>query len=246
MRSKLIAANWKMNGSSGLIDEMLEVIKPLALKSDYEIVIFPPTILLSYIKNKLQNSNISFGAQNVHSEKSGAFTGETSAPLLQEFGAKWCIVGHSERRSIFGETDQFIRGKIKTLLEFGIRPLICVGESKLQREKGIHEEVIISQLDKAISRLGSEEQLLCTIAYEPIWAIGSGKTATQNQVNSMHRVIRKELVSLVSEPVADKMKIIYGGSVNSENIESFVSQSEIDGALVGGASLKTEFFKRIL
>ena len=246
MRSKLIAANWKMNGSSGLINEMLEVIKPLAIKSEYEVVIFPPTILLSYIKNKLKNSNISFGAQNVHSEKSGAFTGETSAPLLQESGAKWCIVGHSERRSLFGETDQFIRDKIKTLLEFGIRPLICVGESKLQREKGMHEEVIISQLASAISGLGSEDQLQCIVAYEPIWAIGSGKTATKDQVNSMHRAIRKELGSLASELVADKIKIIYGGSVNSENIESFVSQTEIDGALVGGASLETKFFQQIL
>ena len=246
MRAKLIAANWKMNGSFSLIDEMLKVLSPLVENSACEVVICPPDVLLSSMKKTFEGTRIAVGAQNVHSETSGAFTGETSAPLLQECGAQWCIVGHSERRMLFGEADEFIRSKTETLLKHGIRPILCVGETLEQRESGNHEEVVIAQLGKGLSGLAADDQLRCVVAYEPVWAIGTGKTASPEQANSMHRVIRKELESLASAEVADKMQILYGGSVNAENAVTLLSQSEIDGALVGGASLKTDAFPQIV
>jgi len=246
MRAKLIAANWKMNGSFALIDEMLKVLSPLVENSACEVVICPPDVLLSSMKKTFEGTRIAVGAQNVHSETSGAFTGETSAPLLLECGAQWCIVGHSERRMLFGEADEFIRSKTETLLKHGIRPILCVGETLEQRESGNHEEVVIAQLGKGLSGLAADDQLRCVVAYEPVWAIGTGKTASPEQANSMHRVIRKELESLASAEVADKMQILYGGSVNAENAVTLLSQSEIDGALVGGASLKTDAFPQIV
>ena len=246
MRAKLIAANWKMNGSFSLIDEMLKVLSPLAEKSSCEVVICPPDVLLSSMKKTFEGTRIAVGAQNVHSETSGAFTGETSAPLLKECGAQWSIVGHSERRMLFGETDEFIRSKTETLLKHGIRPIFCVGETLEQRESGNHEEVVIAQLGKGLSGLAADDQLRCVVAYEPVWAIGTGKTASPKQANSMHMVIRNELKSLASREVADKMQILYGGSVNAENVETLLFQSEIDGALVGGAALKTDAFPQIV
>ena len=246
MRAKLIAANWKMNGSFALIDSMQKVLSPILEKTTCEVVICPPDVLLSSMNNTVKGSRIAVGAQNVHSETSGAFTGETSAPLLQECGVQWCIVGHSERRILFGETDEFIRSKTETLLKHGIRPILCIGETLEQRESGKHEEVVVAQLGMGLSGLAVDDQNRCVVAYEPIWAIGTGKTATPEQANSMHKIIRKELESLASPEVADKMQIIYGGSVNAENADTLLSQSEIDGALVGGASLKTDAFPLIV
>ena len=246
IRTKLIAANWKMNGSFAQIDEMFKVLRPLLGKSTCEVVICPPDVLLTSMKKASEGTRIMVGAQNVHSETSGAFTGETSALLLQESGAQWCIVGHSERRMLFGETDDFIRSKIETLLKHGIRPILCVGETLEQRESGNHEEIVIAQLGMGLSGLAADDQLRCVVAYEPIWAIGTGKTASPVLANSMHLVIRNELESLASNIVAHKMQILYGGSVNAENAETLLSQSEIDGALVGGASLKTDAFPQIV
>ena len=246
MRPKLIVANWKMNGSFTLIEEMFQVLSPLEEKSACEVVICPPDVLLSSMKKKFEGTQIEIGAQNVHSETSGAFTGETSASLLQECGAQWCIVGHSERRMLFGETDEFIRSKTETLLKHGIRPILCVGETLEKRESGNHVEVVIAQLGKGLSGLAADDQLRCVVAYEPVWAIGTGKTASPEQANSMHRVIRNELESLSSPKVANKLQILYGGSVNAENVLMLLSQSEIDGALVGGAALKTDAFPQIL
>ena len=246
MRAKLIAANWKMNGSFALIDSMQKVLSPILEKTTCEVVICPPDVLLSSMNNTVKGSRIAVGAQNVHSETSGAFTGETSAPLLQECGVQWCIVGHSERRILFGESDEFIRSKTETLLKHGIRPILCIGETLEQRESGKHEEVVVAQLGMGLSGLAVDDQNRCVVAYEPIWAIGTGKTATPEQANSMHKIIRKELESLASPEVADKMQIIYGGSVNAENADTLLSQSEIDGALVGGASLKINAFPQIV
>jgi triosephosphate isomerase len=246
MLAKLIAANWKMNGSFALIDSMQKVLSPILEKTTCEVVICPPDVLLSSMNNTVKGSRIAVGAQNVHSETSGAFTGETSAPLLQECGVQWCIVGHSERRILFGESDEFIRSKTETLLKHGIRPILCIGETLEQRESGKHEEVVVAQLGMGLSGLAVDDQNRCVVAYEPIWAIGTGKTATPEQANSMHKIIRKELESLASPEVADKMQIIYGGSVNAENADTLLSQSEIDGALVGGASLKTDAFPLIV
>ena len=246
MRAKLIAANWKMNGSFALIDSMHKILSPLLKKTIFEVVICPPDVLLSSMNNTVKGSRIAVGAQNVHSETSGAFTGETSAPLLQECGVQWCIVGHSERRILFGETDEFIRSKTETLLKHGIRPILCIGETLEHRESGNHEEVVIAQLVKGLSGLAVDDQKRCVLAYEPIWAIGTGKTATPEQANSMHKIIRKELESLASSEAAENMQIIYGGSVNAENAKTLLSQSEIDGALVGGASLKINAFPQIV
>ena len=246
MRAKLIAANWKMNGSFALIDAMQKVLSPLLEETTCEIVICPPDILLSSLNNTVKGSRIAVGAQNVHSESSGAFTGETSAPLLQECGVQWCIVGHSERRILFGETDDFIRSKTEILLKHGIRPILCIGETLEHRESGNHEEKVIAQLVKGLSGLAVDDQKRCVLAYEPIWTIGTGKTATPEQANSMHKIIRKELESLASSEAAENMQILYGGSVNSENAKTLLSQSEIDGTLVGGASIKINDFPQIV
>ena len=246
MRTKLIAANWKMNGSFALIDEMQKVLRPLLEKTNCEVVICPPDVLLSSMKKTVEGMRIAVGAQNVHSETAGAFTGETSVLLLQECGVKWCIVGHSERRILFGETDAFIRSKTETLLKHGIRPILCIGETLEERESGNHEKVVATQLGRGLSGLAADDQKRCVVAYEPIWAIGTGKTATPEQANSMHKTIRKEIESLASPEAAENMQILYGGSVNAENAKTLLSQSEIDGALVGGASLKTDTFPQIV
>jgi len=246
MRTKLIAANWKMNGSFALIEAMQKVLSPLLEKTSCDVVICPPDVLLSSMKKTVEGMRISVGAQNVHSETAGAFTGETSVLLLQECGVKWCIVGHSERRILFGETDAFIRSKTETLLKHDIRPILCIGETLEQRESGNHEEVVATQLGKGLSGFAVDDQKRCVVAYEPIWAIGTGKTASKEQVNSMHQIIRKELVSLTSPEAAEKIRILYGGSVNAENSKNLLSQPEVDGALVGGASLKTDVFSQII
>ena len=246
MRAKLITANWKMNGSFALIDSMRKVLSPLLEERTCEIVSCPPNVLLNSMKNSVKGTRITVGAQNVHSETTGALTGETSALLLQECGVQWCIVGHSERRILFGETDEFIRNKTETLLKHGIRPILCIVETLEQRESGNQEEIVNAQLVKGLSGLAVDHQKRFVLAYEPIWAIGTGKTATPEQANSMHKTIRKELESLASPEAAENIQILYGGSVNAENAKTLLSQSEIDGALVGGASLKMDAFPKIV
>jgi len=235
-----------MNGSFSLIDEMINVLRPnLDIKS-CQVIICPPHVLLLSLKNAVEGTGIEVGAQNVHSELNGAFTGETSTKLLKECGVNWCIVGHSERRTLFKESDDFIRSKTETLLNHGIRPILCVGESLEQRESGSFEEVVLAQLRKGLSGLSIEKQGQCVVAYEPIWAIGTGKTATAEQANSMHTLIRKEIESLAGPEVAENFQILYGGSVNAKNIQSLISMPEIDGALIGGSSLKTDDFSKIV
>ena len=242
----MFAANWKMNGSFSLIDEMINVLRTnLDIKS-CQVIICPPHVLLLSLKNAVEGTGIEVGAQNVHSELNGAFTGETSTKLLKECGVNWCIVGHSERRTLFKESDDFIRSKTETLLNHGIRPILCVGESLEQRESGSFEEVVLAQLRKGLSGLSIEKQGQCVVAYEPIWAIGTGKTATSEQANSMHTLIRKEIESLAGPEVAENFQILYGGSVNAKNIQSLISMPEIDGALIGGSSLKTDDFSKIV
>ena len=246
MRAKLVAANWKMNGSLGLIDKMIDALTPNFGDISGQVVICPPHLLLSSLKKAVEGTSIEVGAQNVHSELSGAFTGETSVTLLKECGVQWCIVGHSERRMLFKESDEFIRAKTRTLLNCGIRPILCVGESLEQRNSGKHEDVVAVQLRKVFSGFTTEDQSRCVVAYEPIWAIGTGKNATPEQANSMHTFIRKEVELLAGPEVAVNLQILYGGSVNVENTKSLLSMSDIDGALVGGASLKTDDFSKIV
>ncbi len=246
MRAPLVAANWKMNGSFSMLDKILDSLRNSSGSNSCQVIICPPHVLLSSLKTAIEGTRIEVGAQNVHSELSGAFTGEISAPLLKECGVKWCIVGHSERRKLFDESDEFIRSKTETLLSYGIRPILCVGESLEQRDSGKHEDVVVAQLRKGLSGFNTEDQSRCVLAYEPIWAIGTGITATPEQANSMHAIIRNELESLGNHEVAANIQIIYGGSVNIENAKSLLAQSEIDGALVGGASLKAGDFSQIV
>ena len=246
MRKPLVAGNWKMNGSIELAENLLEAIQPSLEKTSVEVLICPPYTQLQSIGEHFRDTSISLGAQNVHTHISGAFTGEISAAMLNEMDVKWCIVGHSERRVQFGETDQLVRQKVETLLQHGILPIVCVGESLEERESGIHQKVVVEQLEKGLSGLSADDQLRCTVAYEPVWAIGTGKTATSQQANSMHLTIRQELAELATEKVASEIRILYGGSVNADNAEELLEQSEIDGALVGGASLKTDQFPGII
>ena len=244
MRAKLVVANWKMNGSGSLIEKMLDALIPI--NTSCKVVICPPNVLLASLKNAAEGTEIEVGAQNVHSEFSGAYTGETSAKLLKEFGVKWCIVGHSERRILFEESDEFIHSKIETLINNGIVPILCIGESLEQRESGTYEKVVLSQLRRGLGGLIKEDQSKCVVAYEPVWAIGTGKTATPEQANSMHTLIRNEIKTIAGTEVAKNIQILYGGSVNVENTKTLLSMSEIDGFLVGGASLKTVDFSQIV
>ena len=185
MRAKLVVANWKMNGSFSLLYEMLESLRANLEYFSCNVVICPPNVFLKSLNSAVEGTGIEVGAQNVHGELSGAYTGETSVMLLKECGVQWCIVGHSERRMHFDESDDSIRNKASTLLSNGIRPILCVGETIEQRTSGTHEEVVVSQIRKILSGLNSEDQLRCVVAYEPVWAIGTGKTATQEQANTI-------------------------------------------------------------
>ena len=246
MRTKLIVGNWKMNGSQELIEEVFESFKLPFERKNLEVVICPPDVLLFSMNKFFDGTGIFVGAQNVHSETKGAYTGETSASLLYECGVRWCIVGHSERREHFGETDDMISRKIENLLSHDIRPIICVGETLEQREASKYKEVVVSQLRSVFSRVSADKINRCVIAYEPVWAIGTGKTADPDQADSMHKIIRKELAFQSSKEIAKEMQILYGGSVNSENAGDLISKLEIDGALVGGSSLNSNEFQKII
>ncbi len=234
-----------MNGGKELAGQMMDALQPVLVSAAAEVAICPPFTLLQHLGELTEGSPVSLGAQNVYHQNSGAFTGEVSPPMLLEWGLKWCIVGHSERRSLCGETDDLVRQKVVALLQHGIQPILCVGEALEQREAGKHEDVVTRQLRHALTGLNADDQRLCVIAYEPIWAIGTGKTACPDQANKMHGLIRRELVELSSERIASEVRILYGGSVNATNAKDLLGQPEIDGALVGGASLKIHEFPGI-
>ena len=246
MRQKFIAGNWKMNGSRDLAGQMVDALDPILASTDAEVAICPPVTLLQHLQEICEGTAITVGAQNVHHQASGAFTGEISAPMLQEWDIKWCIVGHSERRSLFSESNLLIGEKIAILLQHDILPILCVGETIEQRESGRHEEVVVQQLQEVLSGLAAKDQRLCVVAYEPIWAIGTGKTASTKQANSMHTLIRHHLRELSTEDIAEETQILYGGSVNASNAKDLLKQPDIDGALVGGASLNINEFPSII
>ena len=244
MRRKLIAGNWKMNND---VEESIKLVQELnssVLNEDVDILICPPFTSLYPVIQKLKNSPIKVGAQNMHFEGRGAFTGEISPAILKNLGLEYVIIGHSERRQHFGETDQFINKKVKAALEYGLKPILCVGESLEQREAGIEKETVKRQLIKGLDGISEGETLV--VAYEPIWAIGTGKTATSGQANEMSAYIREVLAEIFSKEAADKMIIQYGGSVKASNAKEIMEQPHIDGALVGGASLKADEFIKII
>ena len=265
---KLIIGNWKMNGNEALIDVMVKTISrrlkmvktgksgPHSPSTSFQpsiprVVVCPPFPYLRRLKEYCAEApageaEIGIGAQNVHAHLAGAFTGEISVGMLKEYDVSFCIVGHSERRSYFDESDDLIQQKAKILLKHDIRPVICVGESWQQREKGTHEKTVIGQIERIFNEIPATDLSRCIVAYEPLWAIGTGKTASAEQANEMHMVIRRKLLELTTGETAASIPLLYGGSVNAKNSSMLLKQPEIDGCLVGGASLEPEGFDQII
>lgn len=245
MRIPIIAGNWKMNNTISEGRQLIEDIKALELNSDVEAVVCVPFTFLSEAKKLVKDTNIKLGAQNMHYENQGAFTGEISPYMLKEIGVDYVIIGHSERRQYFNETDESVNGKIKKALEVGIKPILCVGESLEERENSIHERVVKNQVLKGLMGLEAEDLKDLVIAYEPIWAIGTGKTASSDDANKMLSFIRG-VVKEEFGPIAEEVRLQYGGSVKPSNVSELMDKSDIDGALVGGASLKAEDFAALV
>lgn len=249
MRKKLIAGNWKMNKtyqeSKILVTEIVKNLKK-DIVSKVDIVICPPYTSLSRISKILKKSKISLGAQNMHFENDGAYTGEISASMLKALNCRHVILGHSERRQYFAETDEIINLKIKKAIENKLISIVCVGEFLEQRQNNIQTEVVNRQLTKCLEGVKEENLKYIIVAYEPVWAIGTGKTATPDQANYMHIAIRETLESLYNKEISEKVIVLYGGSVNENNSGDLFNQSDIDGGLIGGASLKPDQFVKII
>jgi triosephosphate isomerase len=246
-RKPLIAANWKMYKTPAEARACAAALLPLCQGCDRdEIVICPPAISLSIILDTLSGSGLAVGAQNMHFADEGAYTGEISAPMLVSIGVTHVIIGHSERRQYFCETDEIVNQKLHAALRHGLVPIVCVGETLAERDGGHTEEVLIRQVAKALLNISPDHASPIVIAYEPIWAIGTGKTATPELAAQAHLLIRSEVARRLDREIADSMRILYGGSVRPDNAASLLNQPEIDGALVGGASLKPESFAQLV
>ncbi|NLK69948.1 MAG: triose-phosphate isomerase [Clostridiales bacterium] len=246
LRKVIIAGNWKMNKTRAEAKVLIEELKPVSANADCEVVIAVPFTNLETAVNLTAGTNIKVGAQNCHFEKSGAFTGEVSADMLAELGVEYVIIGHSERRQYFGETDETVNKRTKAALEAGLKVIICVGEMLEEREKGITEEIVGIQTKIALLGITAEQIKNVIIAYEPVWAIGTGKTATAEQANEVCSYIRGVVEKLYSKEVADALTIQYGGSMNAANAAELLAQPDVDGGLIGGASLKANDFGVIL
>ncbi len=246
MRKKVIAGNWKMNMLPNEAIDFIQGLTPLVKNSKAEIILCVPYIDLFYALLNAQETNIKIGAQNMHFEESGAYTGEVSGKMLKSIGVEYVIIGHSERRQYFAETDESVNKKIKAAFANGLKPIVCVGETLEERENGKTIEVITNQTRLALDGLSNEEVKNTIIAYEPIWAIGTGKTATSDDANCSIQKIREEISKIYGNDVAECVIIQYGGSVKSSNAKELFTKSDIDGGLVGGASLKAEEFAKIV
>lgn len=248
MRRRIIAGNWKMHNnlseSQNLVTKLVNELNNQNINR--EVIICPPFTSLTEVSNLLDGTKIELGAQNMHFEDKGAFTGEISADMLKSVGCKYVILGHSERRTIFGESDEIINKKIKQALNAGLIPIFCMGETLEQREDGITNDVIKNQVSEGIKELSEEDVNKIIIAYEPIWAIGTGKTATPEQAQEVHKFIRSLLRENFSENTSQNIPILYGGSVKPNNAEDILAKEDIDGALVGGACLDTDSFVSII
>ena len=245
MRTPIIAGNWKMNNGPKAAVQLVKDLAPLVKDAKIDVVVCPTFVCLSAVKEAIQGTNIKLGAQNLHFEAKGAFTGEISAEMLTEIGVEYVIIGHSERRQYFAETDDTVNKKVKTALAAGLIPIICVGESLEQREKGVTAEVVGMQTKLALEGLTAEQVAGLVIAYEPIWAIGTGKTATSAEANETIGDIRKAVRQVYGD-AADAVRIQYGGSMKPANAAELMAQSEIDGGLIGGAALKADDFSKIV
>ena len=246
MRKKVIAGNWKMNMLPNETINFIEQFAPLVKDTKNEVILCVPFTDLFYALLHVQGTNIKIGAQNMHWEEKGAFTGEVSAQMLKSIGTEYVIIGHSERRQYFAETDETVNKKIKSALAVGLKPIVCVGETLEQRENGKTEEIVTNQVEKAFEGLNLEDLSKIIIAYEPIWAIGTGKTATKEEANETIAQIRKKIAKMYSQKEADEIIIQYGGSVKASNAKELFEMSDIDGGLVGGASLKPDEFSKIV
>ncbi len=246
-RKPIMAGNWKMNLTVAEGLALATEVRDLCSRArDVEVVLGPPATALHPIGKRLEGSNIKLAAQNCHEKPSGAFTGELSPPQLAEVGCTYVIVGHSERRQIFGETDAGVAAKARALHDHGVLPIVCVGETLEQRDGGETLSVVLGQVQAGLAELNAGEVASTVLAYEPVWAIGTGRTATPSQAQEVHAAIRGRLVELYGADVASRVRIQYGGSVKPDNVDDLMAQEDIDGALVGGASLKAESFKRIV
>ena len=246
MRKKVIAGNWKMNMLPDQAIRFIDELAPLVKDTQNEVVLCVPYTDLFYGLLSVQNTNIKIGAQNMHWEENGAYTGEVSGKMLSSIGVKYVIIGHSERRMYFAETDENVNKKVISAHKYGLTPIVCVGENLEQRESERAEEIITVQTEKALKGLLDVQVENTIIAYEPIWAIGTGKTATKDEANDAIKAIRNKIAELYRQDVAKRVIIQYGGSIKSSNATELFSMSDIDGGLVGGASLKVDEFAEIV
>lgn len=246
IRRAIIAGNWKMNKTRPEAKELIEAMKPLVKDAGCEVVICVPYTNLETAVELTKGTNIKVGAENCHFAKSGAYTGEISTDMLTEIGVEYVVLGHSERRQYFGETDETVNKRTKAALEAGLKPIVCVGELLWERECGITEEVIARQIKLDFFGVTADELKNCVIAYEPVWAIGTGKTATADQAEEVCGFIRGVLSKLYGKDVADTITIQYGGSMNAGNASELLSKENVDGGLIGGASLKANDFAIIV
>ena len=247
MRRVIIAGNWKMYKT---IDESIELVNLLKRSlvdiNEIEIVVCPPFTSLSDVREAIMDTNIKLGAQDCYWEKEGAFTGEISCAMLKSAGCQYVIIGHSERRQYFGETNETVNKKAKAALKEGLKPIVCVGERLEERKAGKTFDVVKDHVTNSLAGLTRDEMLNVVIAYEPVWAIGTGLTATKEQAEEVHKYIRELLTKMYDADLANAVRIQYGGSVKPENIKELILQEDVDGALVGGASLKADSFSQIV
>ena len=246
MRKPIIAGNWKMNNTASAAEALINELKPLVADAACDVVVCVPFTDIAVAKKALEGSNIGLGAQNLHFEDKGAFTGEISAPMLVEAGVQYVIIGHSERRQYFAETDETVNKKMHKAISAGLIPIVCVGETLEQREEGVTEIFVRGQVKAAYAGIAAEDVEKTVIAYEPIWAIGTGKTATSEQANEVIAFIRDEIAKIYDAETAAKLRIQYGGSMNPKNASELMAMPEIDGGLIGGASLKAEDFSKVV
>ena len=248
MRKKIIAANWKMNMTVGEADTFLDTfLLELGDEKRADVVLVPAFTALARVSQRLSDvQNVKVGAQNMHWEKPGAFTGEISAHMLRELFVRYVVLGHSERRTLFGETDATVNKKVVAAIEATLKPIVCIGETLAERDGGRVEEILDTQLRGSLAGFTAKDLGEIVLAYEPVWAIGTGRTATPEQAQSAHAFIRKTIESVWDKPTADKVRIQYGGSVKPANTAELMSQPDIDGALVGGASLDPRGFADIV
>ena len=246
LRKAVIAGNWKMNKTPAEAKELISAIAPLVKDADCDVVACTPFVDLASAQEAAAGTNIQIGAENCHWEKSGAYTGEISAEMLSSMGVNIVIIGHSERRQYFGETDVTVQKRVRAALDAGLTVILCVGETLEQREQGITSELVSMQTKIALGGVSEEELKRVIIAYEPVWAIGTGKTATAQQANEVCHTIRECIASVYSQAAADGITIQYGGSMNAGNAAELLAQPDVDGGLIGGASLKPQDFATIV